>query len=110
MKKLILSLALVLAAYPVSAGQDSISKNLSIRVDHVVTLTWVASTTTDVTGYNVYYSTTSGGPYIMLKSAVSCCTFKDLGELNGTTVYYVVTAVDPNGESVFSNEAPATIP
>jgi hypothetical protein len=80
-------------------------------VAHSVVLTWTASTSA-VVGYNVYRSTTSGGPYTLITgSPVGGITFTDTSVQAGVTYFYVVTAVDGNGvESVNSNEASATIP
>ena len=80
-------------------------------VQHTVSLTWVASTST-VSGYNVYRSTTSGSGYVKINtSLVSGLTFTDSSVLSGTTYFYVATAVDSSGnESAFSNEASAVIP
>jgi hypothetical protein len=80
-------------------------------VQHSVTLTWNASTST-VAGYNVYRSTVSGGPYVKINSSlVTALNYTDSTVQSGTTYYYVTTAVDSSGnESVFSNEVSATIP
>jgi hypothetical protein len=79
---------------------------------HTVLLNWTASTST-VTGYNVYRSTTSGSGYSKVNSVpVSGLTYTDSSTLlSGTTYYYVTTAVDSNGdESTYSNQASAAIP
>jgi Abnormal spindle-like microcephaly-assoc'd, ASPM-SPD-2-Hydin len=80
-------------------------------VSHSTTLSWAASTSV-VVGYNVYRASVSGGPYTKLNtSLVSALTYADSAVQAGQTYFYVVTAVDSSGvESVFSNEATATIP
>ncbi|MHB8474601.1 MAG: choice-of-anchor D domain-containing protein, partial [Gammaproteobacteria bacterium] len=80
-------------------------------VQHSVALTWNASTST-VSGYNVYRSTVSVGPYTKINSSpVAILTYTDTTVQQATTYYYVTTAVDSSGtESVYSNEVPATIP
>jgi hypothetical protein len=80
-------------------------------VAHSVSLSWTASTST-VVGYNVYRSTTSGGPYTLITSStVAGTTYTDNGVQAGVTYFYVVTAVDSNGnESAFSNEASVSVP
>ena len=80
-------------------------------VTHMVTLTWTASTST-VSGYNVYRSTVSGGPYTKVNSSVvAATTYNDSGVQASTTYYYVVTSVDAQGvESAFSNEVSVTVP
>jgi len=80
-------------------------------VPHTVSLSWIASTSS-VSGYNVYRSTTSGSGYVKINSSlVSVLTYTDSNVTNGTTYYYVTTAVDSTGtESAFSNQATAVIP
>ena len=80
---------------------------------HSVTLTWVASSSSNVTGYNIYRVTTSGGPYNtkLNSSPVSATSYLDGVVQTGQTYYYVVTAVDSSGnESAFSNQAQGVIP
>jgi hypothetical protein len=78
---------------------------------HSAIVSWTPSTST-VVGYNVYRSTTPGGLYTKLNGILlTQPTFADTALVSGKTYYWVVTAVDPNGnESGFSNEATATIP
>jgi hypothetical protein len=70
-----------------------------------VSLTWSAST--GATSYNVKRSTTSGGPYSQIATP-SSNSYTDTGLTNGTTYYYVVSAVDSVGQSVNSAQASAT--
>jgi fibronectin type 3 domain-containing protein len=76
-----------------------------------VALSWTASTSS-VTGYNVYRSTVSGTEYAKINpSLVAALAYTDSTVQNGTTYYYVTTAVDASGiESVYSNPASAVIP
>ncbi len=71
----------------------------------VVTLTWTASN--GATGYNVKRSTTNGGPYTQLAAPTSA-SYADSSVSNGTTYYYVVSALDAAGESSNSVQASAT--
>jgi Abnormal spindle-like microcephaly-assoc'd, ASPM-SPD-2-Hydin/Protein of unknown function (DUF1573) len=82
-----------------------------VSVPHTVSLSWTASTSV-VSGYNVYRTTTSGAGYTKLNgSLVSPVNYTDSSVVNGTTYYYVTTAVDGTGaESSYSNEAVAVIP
>ena len=75
-------------------------------------LTWTASTSSGVVGYNIYRSTVSGGPYVILDSAaVSADTYTDSTVQSGTTYFYVVRSVDnTDAESVNSSQVQATIP
>ncbi|UCG70182.1 MAG: hypothetical protein JSV09_03965, partial [Thermoplasmata archaeon] len=74
-------------------------------------LFWNASISSDVRGYNIYRSTTKGGPYEFINSTFLVTYCGDKGLLDGTTYYYVITAFDeiPN-ESSFSNEASGSTP
>jgi hypothetical protein len=78
---------------------------------HTVSLSWTASTST-VSGYNVYRSTTSGGGYSKVNGGlVGGVNYTDSTVQNGVNYYYVTTAVDSSGnESTYSNEASANIP
>lgn len=79
---------------------------------HVVSLNWTASTSPSVAGYNVFRGVASGGPYTQLNSSlVPVLSYSDNNVLSGQGYYYVTTAVDVSADqSVYSNEAPATIP
>lgn len=82
------------------------------QVAHSVALTWTASTTSTVTGYNVFRSTVNGSGYVQINtSLIPTESYTDATVQNGTLYYYVVTAVDGSGnESLFSNQASANIP
>ncbi|WP_239619288.1 glycoside hydrolase family 48 protein [Cohnella mopanensis] len=71
-----------------------------------VALSWTASS--GVTGYNVKRATTSGGPYTTVATGVAATSYTNTGLTNGTTYYYVVSAVNAAGESVNSSQASAT--
>src|SRR4029077_8629209 len=72
------------------------------------TLTWNAAS--GAVSYNVKRSTTSGGTYTTISTAgaVTTTSYPDTGLTNGTTYYYVVSAVNGAGESANSTEASAT--
>jgi fibronectin type 3 domain-containing protein len=76
----------------------------------VVSLNWNDNGEGDLAGYNVYRSTISGGPYTKLNgSLLSSSNYSDNSVTNGTTYYYVVTAVDmSSNESDNSNQVSAT--
>jgi len=70
-----------------------------------VALSWSASS--GATSYNVKRSTTSGGPYTTISSPTTT-SYTDTGLTNGTTYYYVVSAVNTAGESANSSQVSAT--
>jgi fibronectin type 3 domain-containing protein len=70
-----------------------------------VTLGWNASA--GATSYHVKRSTTSGGPYTQV-GAPTATNFSDTGLTNGTTYFYVVSALNAVGESANSTQASAT--
>jgi fibronectin type 3 domain-containing protein len=88
------------------------SLSLSIAATYSAVLSWVASTSSDVTGYNVYRSTVSGGSYTKINSSlITESTYTDSTVVSGKTYYYVTTSVDSSGEeSPHSNEVQAVIP
>ncbi|WP_166244758.1 glycoside hydrolase family 6 protein [Paenibacillus turpanensis] len=73
--------------------------------DTQVVLSWSAAD--GATGYNVKRAASSGGPYTTVASNVSVASYTDTGLANGTTYYYVVSAVNSAGESANSAEASA---
>jgi len=80
---------------------------------HYVVLSWTASTTAGVVGYNAYRGTASSGPFSQLNSSsISGTTFTDAGVQAGQRYYYVVTAIasDDVTASANSNVASATVP
>lgn len=78
--------------------------------NETVSLDWNDNGEGDLDGYNVYRSTTSGSGYTLLNaSLLSSSDYVDNDVTNGTTYYYVVTAVDmDSNESAQSSEASAT--
>ena len=78
---------------------------------HTVTLLWTDGSS-GVSGFNVYRSPTSGGPYARLNSALlSGTSFSDSQVQAGQTYFYVTTAVNSsNAESAYSNQAQTIVP
>ena len=70
-----------------------------------VSLTWTASA--GATSYHVKRSTTNGGPYTQV-AAPTTASDTDTGLTNGTTYYYVVSALNSAGESANSSQVSAT--
>ncbi|MGC4074382.1 MAG: pectinesterase family protein [Nibricoccus sp.] len=70
-----------------------------------VSLNW--GNVTGATNYNVKRSTTTGGPYTTVASS-AINSYTNTGLANGTTYYFVVSAVNGAGESTNSSQASAT--
>ena len=66
----------------------------------------------DVIGFNVYRSTTTGGPYSKLNSTpVTSTSYSDATVVTGSTYYYVVNAVDcADNESAVSSPETTVAP
>jgi hypothetical protein len=79
---------------------------------HSAALTWTASSSSNIAGYNIYRSTTSGGSYTKVNTSVIVPTnYTDNSVQAGQTYFYVTTAVDANNnESSYSNQVQAAIP
>jgi hypothetical protein len=90
------------------------SVSLSGTGTHDVIVTWTASATSGVVGYNVYRGTTSGGETAtpMNSAPIDGTTYVDENVKAGVTYYYVVTAIASNGvtQSADSSETSATVP
>lgn len=77
-----------------------------------VELGW--NSVTDATYYTVKRSLVSGGGYAVIApqvaapQGVTAVTYTDASAVNGSTYYYVVTAISPTGESAPSAEVSAT--
>ena len=81
------------------------------QASHSVVLSWAASTSAGVTGYNVYRGASASGPFTQISSSVPAASFTDTTVQSGQTYYYTVTALGSGGaESAYSNTATATIP
>ena len=84
------------------------------QVSHSVTLTWTWTQTggDPATAFTVGRSSVTGGPYTIIDTTPNATTFTyvDPNVSAGQTWYYIVTATNPGGDSVPSNEASCTIP
>jgi hypothetical protein len=83
-----------------------------VAASHSVNLGWTASSSPDITGYNIYRGTQSGGPYSKINASLNASTsYTDNTVSDGQTYYYVTTAVNSSEEeSSYSNQAQAVIP
>ncbi|HEV2399594.1 MAG TPA: choice-of-anchor D domain-containing protein [Candidatus Sulfotelmatobacter sp.] len=80
----------------------------SSSTPHSVNLSWNASTSSNILGYNVYrslYSSSACGSYSKINSLLNTGTlYTDSSVVNGTSYCYAATAVDTsNNESSYSN-------
>jgi cellulose 1,4-beta-cellobiosidase len=71
-----------------------------------VSLAWTASA--GATSYNVKRALTAAGPFTTIASNVTATSYTNTGLTNGTTYYYVVSAVNAAGQSANSTVASAT--
>ena len=70
-----------------------------------VSLSW--SAVSGATSYNVKRATVSGGPYAIVGSGITATSYTDTAVINDTTYFYVVSAVNANGESADSSQVGA---
>ncbi len=79
---------------------------------HSVNLSWTASSSQNIIGYNIYRGIKSGGPYSKINAVLNASTvYTDTTVADGQTYYYVTTAVNSsNEESSYSNQTTAVIP
>lgn len=89
----------------------SLSGDAVQPVSHSVTLSFTPNSS-NVTGYNIYRSSMSSGPYTKLNSPlITSTTYADTTVVANQTYFYVGTSVDSTGdETADSNQVSATIP
>jgi len=94
-----------------SAVTISVSGTGVTTTTYSVALSWSPSSSSGVTGYNVYRSTTSGQNYSRIASSVSSTSYKDSTVQASTDYYYVVTSISSSGaESGYSSQISADVP
>ncbi|HOQ05751.1 MAG TPA: carbohydrate-binding protein [Anaerohalosphaeraceae bacterium] len=78
--------------------------------ENIVQLAWNPNTEPDLAGYNLYRFTVSGSGYVKLNGILlTSPAYTDTNVSNGTTYYYVVTAVDTSAnESIHSVQVSAS--
>ena len=80
------------------------------QVTRTRTLAWDdPNTPGTVTKYTIYWGTQTGGPYTLGKLDIPVGTRTAQVSLPKGTYYFVVTAINPDSESPYSNEASTTI-
>jgi putative Ig domain-containing protein len=84
---------------------------IQATANHVADLSWKASRSSDVVGYNVYRGP-NGTTWTKINvSLVASTLYSDATVADGTTYYYATTAVDVNGhESSKTTAVKAVIP
>jgi hypothetical protein len=109
-----ISSSAAIAATPVWDGRDTTPPPPPIALTSTagsssVALAWTAPSVTDVAGYRLYRSTTSGTGYTQVHAGLlTTRSYTDTSVINGTTYYYAVAAEDTSGNlSVLSTEASA---
>ena len=95
-----------------SPTQQEVTVRRVDPIQHKVQLSWKASTSKHLAGYNIYRGTRSGGPYKKINASLDPSTkYTDLHVVAGYKYYYVATAVNLKGrESKHSKQVEAVIP
>jgi Putative Ig domain len=94
-------------------GVSQVSYKVVIQAtaNHVVDLSWKASTSSDVAGYNVYRAPDVATWKKINASLIPSTLYSDSSVANSTTYYYATTAVDIYGhESSKTTAVKAVIP
>ncbi len=106
-------ISLTLSGTPTKAGTSSFSVrvtscghsstvayNVTIQssANHVVDLSWNASTSKDVTGYNIYRSTDNATWKKLNVSLIASTLYSDSTVANHSTYYYSATSVNVSGK------------
>ena len=90
-----------------------VSYNIAVQAtaEHVVDLSWKPSTSSDVSGYNVYRGATATTMKKVNANPIASTAYTDSSVANGSTYYYTTTAVDTEGrESSQTTPVKAVIP
>ncbi len=95
-----------------SASTSAQTVSLAGAGGHDVVLSWTASPSGGVIGYNIYRGTTSGGESAtpLNSSPLSGTEFTDENVTAGTEYFYTVTAATSGSQSAASSETSATVP
>ena len=95
-----------------SSTEQAVTVRMVRPAQHKVQLSWKASTSKHILGYNVYRGNHSGGPYKKINTALDPYTkLTDLTVAAGHKYYYVATAVNSRKkESHYSKQIQVVIP
>jgi fibronectin type 3 domain-containing protein len=77
---------------------------------HIVSLTWTASSSSGVTGYQISRGTSASGPFAVLTTIGNITSFNDTTVVSGTTYYYVIASVAGSSVGVNSSPIQAAVP
>lgn len=115
MKKMLIVMLLLTVGVGFAQSKPKKKALIAKATIHSTSLTWNASTTSTVTGYNVYKGTTAGGESSTpINTGLVQSGYVDTNVTPLQTVFYVVKAFDPTstspGLSAASNEVSATTP
>ena len=94
-------------------GVSQVSYKVVIQAtaNHVVDLSWKASTSANIVGYNVYRSPDAATWKKINASLIASTLYSDSTVANSTTYYYAASAVDVNGhESTKTAPVKAVVP
>lgn len=95
-----------------TASASETATGTGVTIQHTVELSWVASQSPSINGYNVYRAMTTGGPYSKINTSLNeTMNYSDITVQSGQTYYYVTTAVNSSGvESGYSDQVTVPIP
>ena len=105
------------AAFVSNASNSSLMLSLSGTGTpapvHSVLLSWTASTSSNVTGYNIYRGSSSQGPFSQINpTLIASTSYTDNAVVDGQTYYYVATAINSSDQESAKSGPPqaAAIP
>jgi hypothetical protein len=75
-----------------------------------VALDWANNTEPDLASYRVKRATVSGGPYTTIATGLTVSAYTDNSVTNGTTYYYVVSALDTNSNESANSSQVSAVP
>lgn len=90
-----------------SSLPDMPTNLVALGEQNQITLSW--NEVQGASSYALKRSTTSGGTYSEIANSITSTSFIDTSVVNGITYYYIVTAINENGESENSNEVSAKL-
>jgi len=95
-----------------SSAEQAVTVRMLATDQHKVQLSWKASTSKHILGYNIYRGNRSGGPYEKINGVLDPnLKFTDLTVASGHKYYYVATAVNwKKRESIHSKQIQVVIP